>query len=208
MPGGTRGYLKSMGFLYQNLLNELGRSKRPKKAARPDSEEGEDDLEVGEGGEEENENSNNEDNMPGRSGERNRLVGLQSLGFGQKSFNYPSPYQGRKPGISARKQASQENRLALEKFDLKGKDCLKCGKRFRDGAVLKSQVLRCKSCLGFVHEKSGRCSVNLTRGNPASFKCPTCSQEQETGILRISQLEYNSILISTLITFLKEVKVH
>ena len=63
MPGGTRGYLKSMGFLYQNLLNELGRSKRPKKAARPDSEEGEDDLEVGEGGEEENENSNNEDNM-------------------------------------------------------------------------------------------------------------------------------------------------
>ena len=108
-----------MGFLYQNLLNELGRSKRPKKAARPDSEEGEDDLEVGEGGEEENENSNNEDNMPGRSGERNRLEGLQSLGFGQKSFNYPSPYQGRKTGISARKQASQENRRALEKFDLK-----------------------------------------------------------------------------------------
>ena len=85
MPGGTRGYLKSMGFLYQNLLNELGRSKRPKKAARPDSEEAEDDLEVGEGGEEENENSNHEDNMPGRSGERNRLEGLQSLGFGQKS---------------------------------------------------------------------------------------------------------------------------
>ena len=84
-----------MGFLYQNLLNELGRSKRPKKAARPDSEEAEDDLEVGEDGEEANENSNHEDNMPGRSGERNRL----------------------------------------EKFDLKGKDCLKCGKRFRDGAV-------------------------------------------------------------------------
>ena len=164
-----------MGFLHQNLLIELRRSKTAK--ATPE-EVHEDETE---GAEEQIDASASDDAMPGRSGERNRLPELQNLGFGLKSFSYASPFNGRKTGLSARMQASQDNRTAQEQYSLKGKFCLKCKKQFVDGAQLKSRVIKCQSCEGFVHEKSGRCSVNLSRGNPVSFKCPTCSEGLETG---------------------------
>ena len=175
VQGGTRGYLKSMGFLHQNLLIELRRSKKAKETP---AEVPEDDPE---GAEEETDASATVGDMPGRNGERNRLVELQTMGLGQKSFSYSSPFKGRKTGLSARMQASQENRTAQELYDLRGKACLKCEKRFVDGALLKSRVIKCQSCHGYVHEKSGGCSVNLTRGNPVSFACPACSEGLETG---------------------------
>ena len=47
------------------------------------------------------------------------------------------------------------------------------------------EMIKCQSCEGFVHEKSGGCKINLTRGNPVSFKCPTCS-ELETGFYNVA----------------------
>ena len=183
MQGGTRGYLKKMGFLHMNLLKELRRSRKAKLTPE-EAGEGADPV-VPESVEEEIDESALVDGMPGRGGERNRLVELQNLGFGQISFTYSSPFNGRKSGLSARMQASQDNRKTQEQYNLKGKSCLKCGKRFKDGALLKTQVIKCQSCEGFVHEKSGGCKINLTRGNPVSFKCPTCS-ELETGFYNVA----------------------
>ena len=162
-----------MGFLHQNLLKELRRSRKANLTPE-EAGEGSDPVVPG-----------SVDGMPGRGGERNRLVELQNLGFGQISFTYSSPFNGRKSGLSARMQASQDNRKTQEQYNLKGKSCLKCGKRFKDGALLKTQVIKCQSCEGFVHEKSGGCKINLTRGNPVSFKCPTCS-ELETGFYNVA----------------------
>ena len=199
-----------MGFLYQNLLTELrkqtkkangGKKQKQAKDTVEDVREDEvvEEPAEGDGAEEEVDASASDDRMPGRSGERNRLAELQNLGLGEKSFSYVSPFSGRKTGLTARMQASQDNRKAQEQYTLKGKSCLKCGKQFVDGALLKSRVIKCQSCEGFVHEKSGRCSVNLTRGNPVSYKCPTCSEELEAGKKKL-KIASVSALISTVVT--------
>ena len=122
-----------------------------------------------------------EDNMPGRDGRRDRLEELQALGFGMRSFGYVSPYNGRKNGITARMQASEENREAQIGYELRGKKCQKCKKPFRDGATLKSKVLRCDECYEFVHEKTNACKVDLKRGNQTTYACPPCAEAMKSG---------------------------
>ena len=119
VQGGTRGYLKKMGFLHQNLLKELRRSRKAKLTPE-EAGEGADPV-VPESVEEEIDESALVDGMPGRGGEGNRLVELQNLGFGQRSFTYSSPFNGRKTGLSAHMQASQDNRKTQEQYNLKGK---------------------------------------------------------------------------------------
>ena len=84
VQGGTRGYLKKMGFLHQNLLKELRRSRKAKLTPE-EAGEGADPV-VPESVEEEIDESALVDGMPGRGDERNQLVELQNLGFGQRSF--------------------------------------------------------------------------------------------------------------------------
>ena len=72
--------LKKMGFLHQNLLKELRRSRKAKLTPE-EAGEGADPV-VPESVEEEIDESALVDGMPGRGGERNRLVELQNLGAG------------------------------------------------------------------------------------------------------------------------------
>lgn len=259
VPGGTRGYLKSMGFLHQNLLNELRRTKKAVAEEQVESEaddeiealveqaldhpfllvvedgaseeintEEEAEIREDEAGKEINiveesdaagktviaqaldalwqsgaldddkaedevsktltedliEETNIEESgvMPGRTpSTMNRLKEFQDLGMGQRSFGYVSPYSRRKNGVTARTQASQENREKQKEYNLTGKECIKCKKMLRNGSKVKSKILRCTSCLGFVHENNKNCKINLQRGNTDDFSCELCHQEREEG---------------------------
>ena len=108
----TRGYLKKMGFLHQNLLKELRRSRKAKLTPE-EAGEGADPV-VPESVEEEIDESALVDGMPGRGDERNQLVELQNLGFGQRSFTYSSPFNGRKTGLSARFPGQSEDPRAVQ----------------------------------------------------------------------------------------------
>lgn len=191
VPGGTRGYLKSMGFLRLNLLKELKRARKAKKNV--ENKEGNAEGENREADQTEIENPENveaeietivdeADFMPGRtSSTKNRLQEFEALGMGQRSFVYESPYSNRTNGVTARVQASQDNREKQKQYDLSGKNCVDCGKGFRNGDALKSKVIKCTKCHGFVHEKIKGCQVNLVRGNQENFSCKKCKQQLETG---------------------------
>ena len=190
-----------MGLLTKDLMSELKKTKRDNRkkeqAAKAveggeEGEEGEEDVvqEVNEDNQEQEEMLN-EGNMPGRVGGRNQLQELQALGFGSRSFGYASPYKGRKNGVTARMQASAENRTAQITYELQGKSCQKCKKQFRDGAKLKSKVIRCENCFEFVHEKTNTCKVDLARGNPSSYTCPPCTEGLKSGTLFLKDLFSN-----------------
>ena len=60
--------------------------------------------------------------MPGRpEHNRNRLLELQQLGFGEKSISISSPYSNRRAGVSAKTQAELENREAQKNLILREK---------------------------------------------------------------------------------------
>ena len=202
-----------MGLLTQTCMNELKKAKRlEKKVAEEQNQDAgheevdevevglEDEQEVNEGDIEGREEELPENNMPGRIGERNQLQKLQRIGFGYRSFGYDSPYKGRTNGTTARMQASDENRKAQINYDLKGKSCQKCKKQFRDGAKLKSKVIRCENCYQFVHEKTNACKVDLARGNPSSYACPPCTEALKSGMLILKGLfqiaDYSDICIT------------
>ena len=185
-----------MGFLHQNLLKELKRTRKVKKNANMEEEaeetlvENAADQTLIENTEAEIEALVEEDDfMPGRtSSTKNRLQEFESLGMGQRSFAYNSPYSKRTNGVTARVQASQDNREKQKEYDLTGKTCVDCGKGFRNGDRLKSKVLKCTKCQGFVHENIKGCKVNLKRGNEENFGCKTCNQELESGDLVLKEL--------------------
>ena len=191
-------------------MNELKKSKRvEKKTAEEQTNQDEDEVEEQEVNEEDiggQEEDSTENNMPGRTGERDQLQKLQRIGFGFRSFGYDSPYKGRKNGTSARMQASNENRTAQIAYELKGKSCIKCKKQFRDGDKLKSKVIRCEKCGEFVHEKTNACKVDLTRGNPTSYACPPCTEGLKSGMLIFKELfqiadDSDILITATTITF-------
>ena len=122
IAGGTMGYLKQMGYLHHQMLEEISKIRNTKS------------NEIIQSVEEPRPNhttttENNEQsgsNLPGRTN-TNRLVELQELGFGERSFSFQnSPYRNRIIGQTARVQALQENLQNQPNFDLKNKKCLKC----------------------------------------------------------------------------------
>ena len=57
---------------------------------------------------------------------RDRLLEIQALGLGERSFTNPnSPFFGRVIGTGSQVQARQDNAKNQVEYDLKGKKCLK-----------------------------------------------------------------------------------
>ena len=94
-----------MGFLNQNLLNELKKFK-PKLPENVEDEEEKELEEEGKVEEKEEEESEHYGYMPGRpEHNRNRLLELQHLGFGENSISFLSPNSNRRAEVSAKTQA-------------------------------------------------------------------------------------------------------
>ena len=127
-------------------------------------------------------------------------------GLGEHSFRVQnSPYQNRVVGQSAKVTASILNNENQQKYDFKNKKCLKCKRKFINGALKKSKVIKCNGCGGFVHESSSvGCSVDMKRGSP-NYYCPDCEpfsldtqkQRNNTEQLLIDTIEIENTLPQT-----------
>ena len=108
---------------------------------------------------------------------RDRLLEIQALGLGERSFTNPnSPFLGRVIGTGSQVQARQDNAKNQVEYDLKGKKCLKCLKRFQNGVFKKSKVVKCNGCGGFVHEKNGSGCHVIRMHEDKIFYCNICAQ--------------------------------
>ena len=157
--GGVKEYLKKIGELQKTVMNELKKVRKEKaltNAEEDDEENVENEL---------NEESN--DNDP-----RGRYEELVDIGFGQRSIQGPSrPIHERAIGVTAAAAASALN--SAENYDIKGKSCLKCEGKFQAGKKIKTKVVQCVICKGFVHECKKDCKVDISQGNE-NYKCPIC----------------------------------
>ena len=172
--GGVLAYLKTIGFLHARLVEEARRkSNKGLSTESDDSAPTDDDVPAP--------TSTpiptvpNSPTRPSPSVSRpDRLLEIQDLGFGERSFVNPnSPFRGRVVGITSRVQARVTNVAQQVEYNLKGKQCLKCHKRFLNGAFKKSIVVQCVGCKGFVHQKSNKCVVKQTNEDQA-FQCNGC----------------------------------
>ena len=106
-----------------------------------------------------------------------RYAELVNAGYGRKSISGPTkPIHRRPVGTSAAAAASALN--TQQNYDIKGKTCLKCEVKFQAGKKIKTKVVKCTGCQGFVHENKKDCRVDITRGCE-DFRCPGCVHNNE-----------------------------
>ena len=116
--------------------------------------------------------------LPDHEGESYALYVKMILhSLGERSFTNPnSPFLGRVIGTGSQVQARQDNAQNQAEYDLKGKKCLKCLKRFQNGVFKKSKVIKCNGCGGFVHEKNGNGCHVIMMHEDKTFYCNICAQ--------------------------------
>ena len=194
VAGGTTGFLTKMGYLTHRLMEENSKLRNSSNINLQNIE-----------GEKNDKSLIPENEFPGRL-HINRLQEMLDQGLGEHSFRIQnSPYKNRVVGQSAKVTASILNNENQQKYDFKNKKCLKCKRKFINGVLKKSKVIKCNGCGGFVHESSSvGCSVDMKRGSP-NYYCPDCEpfsldtqkQRNNTEQLLIDTIEIENTLPQT-----------